>query len=165
MEALHTLTEQYSILMDCLYDDDYDEETLLDTLEGIEGEIEAKADNYARIMQRLNGDAELLKKEEERLSRKRRTLENRSAWLKNQLYQAMKETGKTKFKTDLFSFGIQKNGGKAPMKIDDPEAIPEKYLIPQPPKVDMDAVRKELENGVALTFAHLEERGESLRIR
>ena len=77
----------------------------------------------------------------------------------------MKETGKTKFKTDLFSFGIQKNGGKVPMKIDDPEAVPEKYLIPQPPKVDMDAVRKELENGVTLTFAHLEERGESLRIR
>ena len=65
MEALHTLTEQYNFLMDCLYDEDYDEETLLDTLEGIEGEIEEKADNYARIMQRLNGDAELLKKEED----------------------------------------------------------------------------------------------------
>ena len=165
MEALHTLTEQYNFLMDCLCDDDYDEETLLDTLEGIEGEIEEKADNYARIMQRLNGDAELLKKEEERLAKKRDTLENRSKWLKSQLFQAMKSTGKVKFKTALFSFGIQKNGGKTPMKIDDPEAVPEKYLIPQPPKVDMDAVRKELENGVALTFAHLEERGESLRIR
>lgn len=51
------------------------------------------------------------------------------------------------------------------MKVDDPGAVPEKYLIPQSPKIDMDAIRKELESGVNLTFAHLEERGESLRIR
>lgn len=165
MEALHTLTEQYSLLMNCLYDDDYDEDTLLDTLEGIEGEIEEKADGYAKIIQKIAGDAKLLKAEEDRLKHRREALEGRGAWLKNQLFMAMKTTGKTKFKTCLFSFNIQKNGGKAPIEIDDPEAIPEKYLLPQPPKVDMDAVRKELENGVALTFAHLEECGESLRIR
>ncbi len=52
-DTLHTLTEQYNHLLDCLYDEDYDEETLLDTLEGLEGEIEEKADGYAKVMQRL----------------------------------------------------------------------------------------------------------------
>lgn len=165
MEALHTLTEQYLTLMDCLYDEDYDESVLIDTLEGIEGEIEEKADGYAKIIQKITGDAKLLKAEEDRLKRRREALEGRGAWLKNQLFMAMKSTGKTKFKTPLFSFNIQKNGGKAPIEINDPEAIPEKYLLPQPPKVNMDAVREALENGVTLTFAHMKERGESLRIR
>ncbi len=77
----------------------------------------------------------------------------------------MKSTGKIKFKTLLFSFGIQKNGGKQPIVIDDPEAVPDAYMVPQPPVVDKDAVRKTLEDGVSITWAHLEPRGESLRIR
>ena len=34
--TLHEITEQYNYLLDCLYDEDYDEETLIDTLEGLE---------------------------------------------------------------------------------------------------------------------------------
>jgi hypothetical protein len=71
----------------------------------------------------------------------------------------MRATGKTKFKTDLFSFNIQKN----PARLVITGEVPEKFLIPQDPKVDNKAI-KELLKQQELPFAHLEQ-SESLRIR
>lgn len=164
MSALYELTGQYEYLMDCLYDEDYDEQTLIDTLDGIEGEIEEKAEGYAKILKQLEKDAAAYKAEEQRMAERRKALERRQDWLKNQLYRAMKATGRTKFKTALFSFGIQKNGGKRALTIDAPDQVPAEYLIPQPPKVDSDKVR-ELLKDQEVSWAHLEPQGESLRIR
>ena len=77
----------------------------------------------------------------------------------------MREIGKTKFKTALFSFNIQKNGGLQPLVIDGHlEDIPGKFLIPQPAVPNNEAIRKLLEER-EVDWAHLEPRGESLRIR
>jgi hypothetical protein len=75
----------------------------------------------------------------------------------------MVTTGKTKFKTPFFSFGIQKN---PPSVVLDAglDAIPEEYLVPQDPKVDKKAIGARLKTGEVLPYAHLE-LGESLRIR
>lgn len=75
---------------------------------------------------------------------------------------AMKVTGKTKFKTDLFSFSIGKNP-KA-LVVDYPERVPEEYLIPQQPKVDNAKLKEDLNNGKVYDFAHLEQ-SESIRIK
>ena len=83
--------------------------------------------------------------------------------LKDKLEEVMRETGKTKFKTAKFTFGIQKNGGLAPLWIDeDYSNIPQKYLKVEP---DNAKIRQALDTGEGLVFAHYEERGESLRIR
>ena len=75
----------------------------------------------------------------------------------------MIETGKTKFKTSKFSFGIQKNGGLAPLWVDeDYSNIPQKYLKVEPDNIK---IRQALDTGENIMFAHYEERGESLRIR
>ncbi|MBO1683294.1 siphovirus Gp157 family protein, partial [[Clostridium] scindens] len=50
---LYELTEQYDGVMNLLYDGETDEQTILDTLESIEGEIEDKADNYAKIIKNM----------------------------------------------------------------------------------------------------------------
>lgn len=164
MSALYELTGQYEYLMSCLYDEDYDEQTLIDTLDGIKGEIEEKAEWYAKILKQLEKDAAAYKAEEQRMAERRKALERRQDWLKNQLYRAMKATGRTKFKTSLFSFGIQKNGGNRTLIIDEPDQVPAEYLIPQPPKVDCDKVR-ELLKDQEVSWAHLGPQGESLRIR
>lgn len=92
-------------------------------------------------------------------------MEDRSRWLKNELEANMRFTGKIKFRTDLFSFNIQKNGGMQPIIIDGAlEDIPGRFLIPQPPVINNEAVRKLLADR-QVDWAHLEPRGESLRIR
>ena len=162
---LYELTEQYEALQEMMYDPDIDEQTILDTMEGLWGEIEEKADNYAKIITGMKKDIETLKEEETRLLSRRKRLEERSKWLKDNLEANMRQIGKVKFKTALFSFNIQKNGGVEPLVIDGAiDDIPGRYLIPQPPIPDNEAIRALLAEK-QVEWAHLEPRGESLRIR
>lgn len=161
MSTLYDLTGEYLQLLELIEQGDMDEELLADTLEGISGEIEVKADGYAKVIQELTGDIDLIGKEISRLQGKKQVIDNSIKRIKRTLEEAMRATGKTKFKTDLFSFGIRKN--PAALRIDDPAAVPAEFLIPQEPKVDNAAVKKMLKE-VSVPWAHLEQT-ESLRIR
>lgn len=160
---LYDLKENWKKISDMLYEEEIDEQCILDTLESIEGEIEDKADNYAVIIKELLGDAEICKLEKMRLEERQKSYENRAKLLKTKLEEVMRETGKTKFKTAKFSYGIQKNGGLAPLWVDeDYSKIPQEYLKFEP---DNAKIRQALDKGENINFAHYEERGESLRIR
>lgn len=160
MASLYELKGQYLELLSMM-EEGADEETIKDTLEGIEGEIEVKADNYARIIRQLESDANGLKTEIERMTDRKRALENHVSYLKNNLQDAMILTGKEKFKTELFSFGIQNN--PASVVIDDPTSIPAEFLIPQEPKVDKKSIKEYLKDNDA-NWCHLEQ-SRGLRIR
>ena len=162
---LYELTEQWDAVFNMMEDGETDEQVIFDTLEAIEGEIEYKADNYARIIRNLQANVSALKAEEERLFQRRKSAENHIQRLKDTLQANLEFIGKTKFKTDLFSFSVAKNGGKQPLFItDNLDEIPGKYLIPQPPKVNNDAVR-ELLKDKEVDWAHLEPYGRHLNIR
>ncbi len=160
MSNLYELTNNYDTVLNMLYEENIDEQMILDTLEGIEGEIEDKADNYAKIIKELLGDAKKIKEEKQRLDVRQKSFENRAKFLKDNLQNTMKEIGKTKFKTELFSFSIAKNGGKQGLTIDGD--VPDSF---KKLETDKDKIREALEEGQELPFAHLEPRGESLRIR
>ena len=137
-------------------------EVIADTLEGINGEIELKAENSAIVIKELEAEMLKLKTEEIRLSGRRKAIENNIEVIKERLYNAMKLTEKEKFKTDLFSFNIQKNPAK--LVIDDESLIPKKYYVKQEPKLDTSKLKADLKAGVVRKYAHLEQ-GESLRIK
>lgn len=80
--SLYELTEQYQILLDMMYDSEVDEQTLQDTIEAIWGEIEEKADGYAKIIFSMKADIEILRAEEQRLTARRKGLEARSKYLR-----------------------------------------------------------------------------------
>lgn len=159
--SLIELTSNWVAVQEMIYEGEIDMDVLNDTLESIEGEIEDKADNYARLIKELEGQAKTFKEEEARLSAKRKTLEGRAKWLKSRLEKAMIDTGKRKFK-GLFSFGIQKN--PPTLKVEDNAIIPESYYIPQAPKVDSKKLKEDIKNGVEIPGVSLEQT-ESLRIR
>jgi len=146
-------------------DPDIDPEVLADTMEAIEGEIEIKADGYARIIRQMEADAAALKAEADRITNRRRVIENNIRTMKNRLEDAMIATGKVKFKTELFSFGIQKNPARVVLDEQYIENLPEEYLIAQDPKVDTAKIKEDLKAGKDLHgIAHLEQ-DSSLRIR
>jgi len=162
MSNLYKLTNNYDTILNMLYEEDADEQMILDTLESIEDEIEDKADGYAKIIKELEAKQNARKEEAKRLTESARVFENRVKALKNNLFNSMKVTGKTKFATDLFNFNIVKNGGKQALTIDG--EVPKEYtktIIEN----DTDKIRQALEAGQKLPFAHLEPRGESLRIK
>ena len=141
---------------------DLDPEVMQDTLDSIEDAIESKAENIAKLVRNLESDVAAYKEEEDRLKTKRQATENKVKWLKTYLEDNMKLTGKTKFKSGMFNFAIQKN--PASVNITDEKAIPEEFLIQQPPKVDKTSLKEALKNGIEVPGAELKQT-EGLRIR
>lgn len=161
MSNLYKLNEAWQEVANMLYQEDTDEQMLLDTLEGIEEDIEDKADNYAYIITDMQNTIMACKNEKDRLTKRQKMIENNINTLKGNLFKTMKDTGKTNFKTELHTFRIQKNGGKRALTIDGD--VPKEYqktIIEN----DTDKIRQALEEGKKLPFAHLEAQGESLRI-
>lgn len=161
--TLYELTQEYANLLAMAEDEDLDEQTLADTFEGLEGEIEDKADGYAKVIAELKMQGEGLQKEIDRLTKMKKSLEGNIERMKKTLEFAMIATGKKKFKTPLFSFWIQKNTPSLKLDVVD-EAVPAKYHIPQPDKIDREAIKKDLKNGADIDWAHMEQ-SESIRIR
>lgn len=141
---------------------DLDPEVMKDTLDSIEDAIENKAENIAKLIRNLESDVTAYKEEEERLKTKRQATENKVKWLKTYLEDNMKLTGKTKFKSGMFNFSIQKN--PASVNITDEKIIPEEFLIQQPPKVDKTSLKEILKRGIEVPGAELKQT-EGLRIR
>ena len=166
MATLYELTGQMQALLALMEDPDVDPQIVEDSLEAISGEIEVKADGYARVMAELEARKAAVKAEKDRLAALESSLGKNIDRMKESLKTSMIATGKTKFKTDLFSFSVQKNPPK--VVIDDPDRIPEGFLIPQPPKVDTVSIKESLKSVDAGSMwegiCHLEQ-GESLRIR
>ena len=163
MSSLYEITGDYLRFMDMLEGDDpISEQVFQDTLEALDGEFEDKADNYARIIRNLHGEAEKYAQEAKRMKAKADMLENNEARLKQHLYNSMKATGKLKFKTDLFNFLIKKNGGVQSMEMIEGQKIPKTYMKMVP---DNTKIRQALEEGKKLKFAVLKERGDHLVIR
>lgn len=161
--TLYELKGEYELLLEMAEDPMVDLVTLENTLEALDGEIEEKADGYAKVMRQIEYDMATLTTEEARLRNRRKAMENNLRRMKERLEDAMVSTGKTKFKTDLFSFAIQKN--PKTVMIDDISRLPKEYLIEQEPKVDKAKLKADLSAGITLEgIAHLEQ-GESLRIK
>jgi chaperonin cofactor prefoldin len=164
MSALYELAGQFNELWEMIDDTELDEDVILDTLEAIDGEIEVKADNYAKVIRNMDVEIEGINSEIERLTKKKRTLENRQKNLKDNLQQAMESTGKRKFKTELFGFNIQKNPASVELKDVKFDKIDAQYLVWPEPTVDKKKVKEALQNGEQLEWATLVQK-ESLRIR
>ena len=164
MATIYELSGDYLRLLEMAEDPEMDPVAFTDTLEGLEGEIEIKAEGYAKVIKELDKDGAGLDNEIKRLQAKKTTIVNSIDRMKKALEQSMIITGKTKFKTELFSFGIQKNPPSVDLDEEHLELIPIEYLIPQDPKPDKKRMLQELKEGKELSFAKLKQT-ESLRIR
>lgn len=164
MDTLYSLSDEYVQLMDlAISTDPEDEQAFSDTLEGLTAVINTKMDDYAVVMTHLKGRSDLIQAEIDRLKAMQQTIDNHEKRMKAALLYVMTEKlNQRKITTDFHTFTICKNGGKQPMEIT--EDVPDNYkrVVYE---IDTEKIRKELEAGATLPFAHLEERGEHLRIK
>ena len=159
---LYELTQNYLNLQELLENEEIPKEMITEALDNVGEELEAKAENIAKLIKTLEVDITGYKAEELRLSNKRKSLENRVKSLKEYLDNAMKVTGKIKFKGQLFSFSIQKNPPS--VNVIDEKLIPEEYFIPQEPALDKKRLLSDLKSGIKVEGAEVKQT-ESLRIR
>jgi hypothetical protein len=160
MASLYVLTGDYAKFAEIAQQGDLDDDMqamLDDALANLADDIEVKLENYAKVIKNFESDIEGLKKEEDRLAGKRRTLENRVKSMKTAMRDAMIATGKMKVKGDLFSFTVRNNAPSVVMDVNYIEDVPEKYLIAQEPKIDRKLLAEDIKSGADLEgIAHLE---------
>ena len=107
MAKLYEISEQFSELFGQLEDteDMTDEErsdfeqAWFDTLEAIEGEFEAKAENIALYIKECTALADALKSEKKRIDARQKAAENRAAGLKTYLKTCMEQMNLKKVET------------------------------------------------------------------
>ena len=158
---LYELTQNYMNLQDLLEDETIGQDLIESAMKEVGEDIEEKAQNYAVIIKNLEAEAEALEKEEKRLAARKSSLRNRNKILKDNLENSMKAIGKTKFKTNFFSFNIGKNPPS--VNIDDENLIPDQYIV-YTKSAAKKAMLDDIKQGVIIPGVSLKQT-ESLRIR
>lgn len=157
--TLYELTREYQELLAMMEDPDVDPQTVEDTLEGLDGEIEIKAENYIRVIKELEAESNKLDMEIKRLTSRWDSCQINIRKLKESLLTSMQETGKDKIRTEHFRISVAKNGGLKPIRVTGD--VPPEFCKLEP---DSKKIREALNNG-ELGFAHFEERGVHLSVR
>ena len=157
---LYDLAQNYAQLLEMA--DDMESDALVDTLEALQGEIEEKAENIAKLIKNLEADAKIIKEEEQRLAERRRAIEAKVDRLKAYLQEQLEVAGLQKVKRPTITVAIQNNPPS--VEIADEKLIPSEFMIPQPAKIDKKAILERLKNGEEIPGAKLVQ-GRGVRIR
>lgn len=143
MARMYELTGEYARLLgeleSCTADSDEDE--IYAELEAVEGDISDKAENYARFIQNLESDVDAYSAEIQRLTDRKRAAENRIRRAKADLLAGMQGANMKKIQTSIGKWSVRTNPIR--VEVEDMDKLPERFLIPQPPKVDKLAIRNE----------------------
>lgn len=158
---LYELSQNYKNLQELLDNEDIPQELITNALNEVEGQIEEKAEEIAKVIRNMESDIETLKSEEQRLSAKRKAIENRVSGIKGYLDTHLKATGVKKIKGKIFTLSIQKNAPS--VLIVREEAIPDTFykIKKELSKSDILKALKEGQEVPGATIQHTE----SLRIK
>lgn len=106
---LYELAGDYRELMDKLESGELSEELLSDTLEGIRGAIEEKADGIACMLKALEADAAAIKAEEDKLSERRKSKERAYDRMRAYLSDMLLHAGVTNVETPRSQIRFRKS--------------------------------------------------------
>lgn len=148
MTALYVLAQEYRASAAQLADLDLDEQTVADTLEGMSGDVEAKATNTAMVLRNLEATALSIKEAEAAMAARRKAFENRAARLKDYLLANMMMAGIQKIECPHFRLSVRDN--PPAVEVYEPGLIPAEFMRtpePPPPSPDKTAIKEALKAG------------------
>lgn len=141
-----------------------------DTLEGIEGEFDEKAESIAVYIKRLKAEAKMLKAEKAAIAKRQSQKEKQAESLKTYLFKSMQALGRQKIDMPRAVMSLKKNAPS--LVVDDEISFVEwaeehnldhllKYSMPEVKKNDVKALCKK---GEEIPFVHIEAK-QSLSIK
>lgn len=162
MATLFEITTEFQRFYEMMTDEDIDDQAFIDTLEGMVDELEVKASGYANVIKQIEMEAKQAKALELEFKHKKEVRENRVKAMKNAICEAMQIAKVDELNAGKFKIKIKGNGGVEPLKITGD--VPENYkrIIVEN---DTELIRKALNEGKELDFAHLEPRGKHIEIK
>lgn len=164
LPALYEITESYRQALEMFTDpeQDFDPQMVADTLESLEGTLEAKAANVAAFFQNLEVTANAIREAEKRMAQRRKAIEKRVESLRQYLQNNMEACGITKIESPLFSISLRKSPPS--VVIDDEQSLPPDYVeqvvTTKPNKM---LIKQAITDGFDVPGAHLEQ-GNYLKI-
>lgn len=149
---LYDLADQYLDLLEHARDggEDVDYEAMLD---GMEGAIKEKLDNYCKVVRMLEADVEALKCEISRLSQRKTTVENHIVRIKAAMKDGMMRMGMEKHKSPLFSVSF--TTPRERVDVYDMTVVPSEYIKHSDPTADKIAIGNALKGGAIVPGARL----------
>jgi len=164
MAHLYEMTGQLIGLQRLIEDGEMDEQTLADTLDGLQGDIKVKAEGLLMYVANIGSDVDSIDNEIKRLTARKRVMVNHQNALREYLRYNMDVGGIQKIECPLFTITLKK---PAPMVvIDDESALPEKYIMTVVTKSPVKAdIMKALKAGKDVPGAHLGESQPGLMIK
>lgn len=146
-------------------EEENDPQLIADTFESLEGEIEEKLEQCAYVLKELEGEADKVKKECDRLQARKKSIERNVDRLKEAVKEMMILTGNRQVKAGLFTYTVAKNPVSVVLETEDTDLFPEQFLKHQAPTIDKVALKQALKNGETFEgLAHLEQT-EGLRLK
>ncbi|MFZ5562061.1 MAG: siphovirus Gp157 family protein [Pseudomonadota bacterium] len=157
--SLYQMTEEYRLALTVLAEADLDEQTVADTLEGLEGELSIKAANVAAFVLNIEAEAEAARAAEERIKKRRQTLEKRAAQLRDYLLGNMRRAGIAEIAALDQSFRARVLPGREAVVVDDEQRLPADYLrVKFTEEPDKTLIARAIREGHEVPGAHLERR-------
>lgn len=141
LPALYEIAETYRSAMEKLGDMDLDEQTIRDTLEGIEGDLQVKGQNVAAFCLHLESMANAIAEAEKKMAHRRKVISNRADNIRAYIKSCMETAGIQEIECPYFKMKIKKNPPK--VVIDDEAGIPSEFMNtppPPPPVPDKKAI-------------------------
>ena len=142
---LYDLTHNYSEVLNLLEEGGLEPSVLADTLDSIREPMQQKAENTVKVIQHLENNDLILKKEIDRLQEKRKANQKNVENLKHYLRDSLDMLPEPKVKTALFNIWVQNNPPS--LVVNKEDNIPEVFYEPQAPKLNKKALKEALEEG------------------
>lgn len=153
---LYEIADEYRDLLGRLSDPDFPADAVEDALESLTGEFSLKSCNVAAALLHMEGEAELIRRAEERMARRRKALERRAHGLRHYLRIQMEKTGIQEVRSPYFVIRVKPNPPK--VIVDDEAAVPgcfkhEEVFV----HIDRNAIREALQAGEVVPGTRLEQ--------
>lgn len=131
-------------------------EVVADTLEGMAGDVEAKATNVIAYARSLELESNAIREAFAPMLERAHQLDKKAEWMRAYVKTQMERTGITEIKSPYFVLKIREN--PASVVIDNEAGMPETCwrVIPEKREPNKKAIQAMIEAGECVEFAHLE---------
>ena len=150
--TLYEMTEAQKELYELMTSGEIDEEVYADTLEGIG--IPEKIEGYCVVDNELSGDLDKIESEIERLTAKKKSIENNIKRLRARLGDCLLSMDTTKYSAGTYTVYRRET---QQVIIDDPQEIPAEFMKTKVSEAPNKALIKErIKSGEEIAGAHLQ---------
>ena len=162
---LYELTEQMKGLQLLIDDGEMSATDLADTLEGLTGDLQAKASDILLFMANLAGDISVFDAEIKRLTARKKTMQSNHDWLKDYLRTNMIDCDIQKIESPVFTATLRKPGVMVEIISEDDLPVSYQTMVPASWKINKAQILKDLKAGIEIPGAKLVDAKQGITIK